>query len=152
MFEKAVSKINFEIQQIERLFAEYGGLLGKVKTEIPDLVEITALASVLHSFYTGIENIFRCIAEDVDREIPSGAQWHRELLNQMKSSRENRQAVLTASLVLGLSDYLSFRHFYRHGYSFFLDWKNLEKLITSLPTVWIGLKQELMSFLEDLVA
>jgi hypothetical protein len=31
---------------------------------------------------------------------------------------------------------LGFRHFYRHGYSFFLEWDELEELVTPLAEVW----------------
>lgn len=50
MHRKVISQISFEIGQEDRLFESYSALLEKVKTETPDLVEITALASVLHSF------------------------------------------------------------------------------------------------------
>ena len=37
----------------------------------PDLVEITALASVLHSFYNGLENVFLSISKAVDADVPT---------------------------------------------------------------------------------
>jgi hypothetical protein len=38
---------------------------------------MTALASVLHSFYNGLENIFLSIARHVDQQVPTGDRWHR---------------------------------------------------------------------------
>lgn len=80
MVKKAVEQINFEIGQIERLFEEYADLL---KQKEPTLVELTAMASVLHSFYSGLENIFLSAAKGIDKDIPSGEGWHRKLLRQM---------------------------------------------------------------------
>jgi hypothetical protein len=37
--------------QIDLLFASYADLLERAEKKAPDLVEITAIASVLHSFY-----------------------------------------------------------------------------------------------------
>ena len=39
------------------------------------MVERTALGSVLHSFYTGLEGIFLTVAKRVDEQVPSGNRW-----------------------------------------------------------------------------
>lgn len=48
------------------------------------------------------------------------------------------------------ADYLGFRHFYRHSYSFFLQWEELEKLVDPLDEVWKQAKNELQIFLDSL--
>ena len=47
-------------------------LLENSKTEEPTLIELTAIGSILHSFYNGIENIFKAIGKNIDAEIPNG--------------------------------------------------------------------------------
>jgi hypothetical protein len=49
-----------------------------------------------------------------------------------------------------LADYLGFRHFYRHSYLFYLEWRELEKLVTPLGEVWEQTKSELQAFLDTL--
>ena len=44
---KAVSSIKFELNQIEKHLNSYESLIKKAKSEKPDLIEMTALASVL---------------------------------------------------------------------------------------------------------
>jgi hypothetical protein len=44
--EKVVSRIKFEIKQIDRLFELYADLLERVQKDTPDLVDVTAVASV----------------------------------------------------------------------------------------------------------
>lgn len=61
--KKIASNIQFEIQQIDKLFEKYNSLFDKCSRSEPDLIELTALASVLYSFYNGIENIFLTIAK-----------------------------------------------------------------------------------------
>jgi len=114
------------------------------------LVEATAVASVLHSFYNGLENIFLAIAKGIDAEVPSGAQWHRGLLTKMTESATSRGPVLTVEMAHRLADYLGFRHFYRHSYSFYLEWEEVEKLVMSLEEVWEQAKGELQAFLDSL--
>ncbi len=147
---KVISQIKFEIKQIDRLFERYTDLLERVQKGTPDLVDVTAVASVLHSFYNGLENIFLSIAKGIDADVPAGAQWHRDLLTKMAESTSNRGPVLTTEMAHQLADYLGFRHFYRHSYSFFLEWDELEKLVTPLAEVWGLVQDALELFLASL--
>lgn len=141
--EKAVARIEFETQQIDRLLETYGDLLERAQQETPDLVEVTAIASVLHSFFTGVESIFTYIADHIDDSVPKGPQSHSTLLDQMTRPLGGRDAILTADLRRELYEYLAFRHFYRHGYSFFLDWEKMVELVAPLTGVWQRLKRQL---------
>ena len=51
-------KIEFQIDDIDRLFVEFELIFKKVEYNEPDLFDMTILGSVLHSFYNGLENIF----------------------------------------------------------------------------------------------
>ncbi len=150
MVSKIVSQIQFEIGQIDRLLGSYADLLELVQVESPGLIEITASASVLHSFYNGIENIFLTIAKRIDRDTPTGNRWHRDLLTRMTKSASNRKAVVSVETRERLADYLAFRHFYRHSYSYSLEWTELEGLVISLTGVWQQTKVELEEFLDSL--
>jgi hypothetical protein len=44
---------------------------------------LDAAALNLHDFCTGPERIFSHIATDVDQNVPTGPDWHRELPRQM---------------------------------------------------------------------
>jgi hypothetical protein len=136
--------------QIDLLFDSYADLLERAEKSVPDLIEITAIASVLHSFYNGLENIFRSIAKEIDNDVPTSAQGHRDLLNRMTEATANRRPVLTIETTDRLSEYLGFRHFFRHSYSFFMEWDELEKLVTPLENVWAQTKDELERFLNSL--
>lgn len=150
MAKKVISQVEFEIGQLEQLFVSYANLIERAnKTEL-DLIEVTALASVLHSFYNGLENIFLSIAKGIDDDVPTSAQSHRDLLTRMTQSTSGRAPVLTVKTAHQLADYLGFRHFFRHSYSFFLDWQEMEKLVFLLPEIWVQTKAELHLFLEGL--
>jgi hypothetical protein len=146
--ESITVQIQFEMGQIDRLFEFYAGLLADSRQRVPDLVEMTALGSVLHSFYNGVENIFLAVAKEVDRGAPRGAEWHRTLLTSMTQVTSNRGPVISAETAVILSGYLIFRHFYRHAYAFFLDWSKMRSLVIALADVWAQTKQELLAFVE----
>ncbi|MBU0568960.1 hypothetical protein KJ693_12320 [bacterium] len=150
MAEKVISQIKFEIEQIDQLLELYAELLACPKQNTPSLVEKTAMAALLHSFYTGVENIFLSVAKGIDRDIPAGAQSHRDLLGQMIKRTLYRMPAISEKVKEKLSDYLIFRHFFRHAYSFFLDWDKMKELVSSLVEVWDQLKRELHLFLDHL--
>jgi hypothetical protein len=152
LLERVIEEIQFEITQIDRLFMSYAALFDRVRQSQPDLIETTAVASVLHSFYNGLELIFLSIAKRLDREVPTGERWHRQLLLQMTQSTAQRNWVISVELAQRLDDYLSFRHFYRHSYTFFLEWSELEKLVIPVFSVWSQARAELNEFIDRLSA
>jgi hypothetical protein len=91
--ERVISQVGFEIGQIDQLFKSYADLLERVQKNMPDLVEVTAVASVLHSFYNGLENIFLSIAKGIDADVPAGSQWHRHLLTRMAESTARKRNI-----------------------------------------------------------
>jgi hypothetical protein len=76
-----IDEINEEIENLKRLEKEMACLLQEI--QIPTFKEIRATASILHDFYSGIEKIFEKIALTIDNSLPSGEEWHIELLSQM---------------------------------------------------------------------
>ena len=136
MSETISQRVQRDVALIDHLLAAYADLLLEVEQKPPDLVQMTALASVLHSFYNGVESIFIIIAKEIDDAVPSGDRWHRDLLEQMGMANEFREAVLPLPIQLQLQNYLAFRHYYRHAYSFFLRWEELRELVLPLTAVW----------------
>ena len=136
-------QIEFKIKEIDKLFLEYELIFEKIKIEEPDLFNMTILGSVLHSFYNGLENIFEIIAKNVDKELPQGNKSHQELLHQMASENGFRQEILSESLYLQLREYATFRHFYRHAYSFQLNWRKMKPLVENVINVWEIVKDNL---------
>lgn len=145
--EKFVSQIRFEVGEIEHLIVAYAELLATSVSTMPDQVHLAALAAVLHSFYSGVERIFLTIANSIDGMTPTGQQWHRDLLAQMTIATRHRQSVLSTGAAAHLRDYLAFRHFFRHTYSFYLDWDEMAELVRMLPAVWAETKGDIEHFL-----
>lgn len=142
-------QIRFKINDIDKLFSEYDLIFKKIEMKTPDLFDITILGSVLHSFYNGLENIFEIIAKNIDGIVPNGNKSHQELLHQMASENSKRNEILNEELYLKLREYATFRHFYRHAYSFQLNWEKMNPLIDNLQTVWNELKLNLENFINE---
>ena len=150
MFKEVIKRLRFEITQIDKLLSVYSDLLDRADKDAPGLVECTAIASVLHSFYNGVENICLVIAKKFDKNVPNGAHWHAELLHKMRATTLKRPPVLTEQSYDRLTEYLGFRHLFRHVYPFHMEWERLEEPVQSLVSVWRQLKTEIEAFLSGL--
>lgn len=108
---------------------------------------MTILGSVLHSFYNGLENVFEIIAKNIDNNVPIGNKTHQELLHQMASENGTRSEIINKELYLKLREYATFRHFYRHAYSFQLNWEKMKPLVDNIQDVWDEVRKTLLDFL-----
>ena len=65
-------KIEHEISRIDKLLSDVDPLLKLCKVrEKPEIIEITAAAQVLHSFYNGIESIIVLYLKNMDEKMPN---------------------------------------------------------------------------------
>jgi len=142
--------IQDEIKNIDDLFVEYELLFDLAKQQVPDSVEILALAALVHSFYNGLENIFQLIAKRVDSYTSKPPAWHTDLLIKMGEETEKRKAVFQETTLSDLQEYLGFRHFFRHSYTYKVDWVKLQPLIDNIHDTWRKAKSEIEDFVKTL--
>ena len=146
--KKVRDEIELEIKRIDKLLNHYKPLLKEVKTQKPDFIELGSLASLLHSFYNGLENIFTRIARKIDQEMPKGEMWHLQLLEQMARQTEKRKyTIISDETYKDLKKYLGFRHFSRHAYAFDLEWQLLKDLVKRIEDVKERTLGEIKSFI-----
>lgn len=129
MWRETRRKTELELELLDRLVDDHRELLASSREDEPGRTELLALSALLHSFYTGIENVFKRIALEIDRSLPAGYRSHSDLLVQMARTNENRKAVISDELRLRLGEYMDFRHVFRHAYSFDLSWRKMAGLV-----------------------
>ncbi len=146
--ERTQAELTLELRQLERLLSEYRPLIEDALANEPDLIKRTAIGAVLQSFYNGVEGLFQTIAKRVDRNVPTGETWHKDLLQQMGQATEDRGPVISQGMVEQIEPYLGFRHISRHSYTFRLDWNKMQPLVGDLSNVWAALYREIESLMD----
>jgi len=142
-----IADIRREQQQTQKLVQELEELLSDLSGD-PDSVDLRAIASILHDFYTGIEKIFSRIALEMEGNLPEGENWHRQLLERMAVDiKKVRPAVISEELEVKLDEYLRFRHLFRHSYGFLLQWEKCKGLTNNLTPCHKQVQKELKVFL-----
>ena len=150
MSSELKSEIEFEIEELRKLLSMFSNLRQKVSQSIPNDTEIVALAAFLHSFYSGMENIFKRILINMKETLSHGESWHIDLLERMTQSDERRSAVISMQLYKTLLKYLGFRHMFRHAYTFHLNWERMEPLVRECEDTFHAFENELTLFVEEI--
>ncbi len=149
-----VSQIEQELAQIQELIAQVEMLLELIRlAENQNLRSglVSGLALHLHSFYTGAERIFYDIARDIDDEVPTGSDWHRQLLEQMTVEiPETRPPVLAEQTWSGMDEFRRFRHVVRSRYAYQLDPDRVQALAEQLSPISQSLIQDCQRFCTEL--
>lgn len=115
-----------EFENIDSTLAELD-IIVKSDKSVYSTGELAAMATFIHNFYNGIENILKQILSLKNKKAKNGSSWHKDLL---KSSVEAN--IISPDLCAKLADYLSFRHFFIHGYGFTLKWQALKPLVANI--------------------
>ena len=80
-FENLAKRIRGEVADLEEVIDRAEQAWHLVQKGPPQqYAYVDSVALNLHSFYSGLEKLFELIARYVDRELPVGETWHRDLL------------------------------------------------------------------------
>jgi hypothetical protein len=137
------------MSQIDELLDSTKPLRDLCKTKVPDIIEKSAVALLLQSFYNGIENILIIIVKYFDEKLPGSSKWHKELLEMAFEKTEGYGPIFRKEIKVILNDYMSMRHFVRHTYGFRLDWEQMRELTNEIDSAWIMVKEDLNTFIEN---
>jgi hypothetical protein len=139
-------QIRAELEELDSLLEKNRILL---QAPAPNLIEIQAIAAVLHSFYTGLENSFKRIGQQyklsLDRE-----NWHSSLLRAMRDPLPDGRTVINSETYSELKGYLRFRHVFRQGYSTSLEWSKMAPLAGQVDQAYGRVRGQLARFVETI--
>jgi hypothetical protein len=144
---KLIAQIELNRQELSRITEQLAPLISKGSTEDLNVIETSAVAAMLHSFYTLIEKILESIAREIDQAVPDAGAWHRDLVEQMSQSSAFRQAVVSEDLKGKLKEYLAFRHLFRGASIALMRWNKMQPLANRAGETLQQFERELAEFL-----
>ena len=150
MDENVKIKIRHEISRIDKSLNEVNPLLNLCKIkEQPDIIEKTASAQILHSFYNGVESIIILLFKYMNEKLPNDLRWHKTLLEMAFGANPKNVIIFNDKIKINLEKYMSFRHFIRHSYSSELDWMIMGPLVIEIESIWQIIKADFETFIEN---
>jgi len=76
-------KIEVEVENIEKVLS----IIEKYKNKSYSELELAGIATYIHNFYNGIENIIKQILKSKNINLSNSYSWHRDIL--LQSKKEN---------------------------------------------------------------
>ena len=147
--EKVKIKIEHEVSRIDKSLYSVKPLLILCKTKNPDIIEMTAAAQVLHSFYNGVESVIILFFKYMDEKIPNDFKWHKTLFEMAFGINSKNIKIIRDDIKKKLEKYLLFRHFIRHSYSSELDWNEMSPLIMEIEDIWKIIRTDFKIFMKN---
>ena len=103
-----------EIEKIYARLDERSKKKGKAAAE--------SIGYQLHNLYCAFEDLFEIVARTFENNIHDKGRYHLELLKRMTIAIQGvRPSLLSEEVFVLLDNLRSFRHFFRHAYSYDLD-------------------------------
>jgi len=135
----AREKIEAELENIERVLADLPSpdSLKKLSS-----LEMAGVAALIHNFYNGVENIFKQLVISKGLSIPQGPSWHIDLIEICVANK-----IISRTTSDMLKEYLSFRHFFSHAYSFDVDEERIAPLLEKIKDVHKALIKDILKAL-----
>lgn len=132
-----------EFENIDIIIKEIGELLLKA----PDLnkIELVALGTFIHNFYNGIENILKRIFQYKNIILKDAPGYHKFLLKKAKE-----ESIINDALCNSLYKFLTFRHFFIHGYSFMIELDKLRILVDNIENTYKNFKLVIHDYINSL--
>jgi len=111
------AEIKAQMQQIEGIYTKI-----EDRNRRRDKAAMESLGYQLHNLYCAFEDLFKIVAETFENQIQDKSKYHQELLKRMAIPIEGiRPRLLSQECFLLLDNLRSFRHLFRHAYSYELD-------------------------------
>ena len=146
-----IARIDQELVNLERTVDRAVSQVQKAQnSDDADFYDAAALN--VQKFYMGSERIFIEIAREIDASLPSGADWHKPLLEQMmlKNGAVRPAVLLLETYQMLETDYRGFRHVATHLYAFDLKPSRIVALAEMLPDCFRSLKEDMRTFYQYL--
>jgi hypothetical protein len=119
-------------------------------TEDPDFYQAAALS--LQNYYMGAERIFEEVAKQIDQSLPTEANSHQALLQQMGLNiPQTRPALLSDQTLERINEYRAFRHVVIHRYGFELHPERIDELVEQLNSCHSSFNQDVEDFCQFLL-
>ncbi|MBP7796921.1 MAG: hypothetical protein BWY23_02591 [Spirochaetes bacterium ADurb.Bin218] len=136
------SEIHSQLDEIEKIYTKL-----QEREKVNDKFLIEAIAYQLHNLYCAYEDLFKIIARTFENNITDEAKFHIELLKRMAISIEGVRPGLISEESFKLLDTLrSFRHFFRHAYSYELDERKIKIVLEDAYKLKEIFKKDLEKF------
>ncbi|MCK5506132.1 MAG: hypothetical protein KAJ10_13285 [Thermodesulfovibrionia bacterium] len=139
------AEIEAQIGEIENIYNK----LEERKKEISKIA-LESTGYQLHNLYCAFEDLFKIIADAFENHIHDKSRYHTELLKRMTMPIEGiRPHLLSRASYTLLNNLRSFRHVFRHAYSYELDVRKVGFVMDDVTELKEIYRKDINAFLDS---
>ncbi len=139
------AEIKAQIQEIERIYTRL-----EDRNRKKDKTAIESVGYQLHNLYCAFEDLFKMVAETFENQVQDKSKYHIELLKRMTIPVEGvRPPLLSQGCFILLDNLRSFRHFFRHAYSYELDERKVRIVLEDAVALRETFRNDIYAFLKS---
>lgn len=140
------AEVEAQIKEIENI---YGKLEERRRKRGKAAIE--SIAYQMHNLYCAFEDLFKIVAANFENNIEDMVKYHTELLKRMTLTIEGVRPPLLSNEIFVLLDNLrSFRHFFRHAYSYEMDERKVRIVMEDVLKLKEIYRKDISIFLDSL--
>lgn len=125
------AEVEAQVKEIDKIYEE---IKDREKGAKRNKARIESLGYKLHNLYCAFEDLFKIVARYFENQIRDISKYHKEMLKKMSLAIEGvRPALISDESYRELDELRAFRHFFRHAYSYEL---NYEKIMIPLSSAY----------------
>ena len=111
---------------------------------------VESIGFQLHNLYCAFEDLFKLVAETFENHIQDKSRYHVEILKRMTLAIEGVRPPLLSPESFALLDNLrSFRHLFRHAYSYELDERKMRIVLEDASKLSDAYRRDVDAFLRS---
>lgn len=140
------SEVESQIKEIESIYLKI-----EKRRQKRGKAALESTAYQLHNLYCAFEDLFKIIAETFENHIQDKSGYHVELLKRMTMIIEGiRPNFLSGESYRLLDNLRSFRHFFRHAYSYEIDSRKVRIVLKDVDMLQEIYRKDIDDFLKRL--
>ncbi len=111
---------------------------------------VESIGFQLHNLYCAFEDLFKIVAETFENHLQDKSRYHVELLKRMTLAIEGvRPPLLSQESFVLLDNLRSFRHLFRHAYSYELDERKVRIVLEDASKLSDVYRRDINAFLDS---
>jgi HepT-like protein len=117
-----LSEFDYQVDQISSIYHQLESKLASVGEKTLSMETVESIGYWLHNLYCAYEDLFKMVAGFWENNLTSDGRYHINLLKRMiLEIKDVRPPLLSKESHNALNELRSFRHIFRHAYSYGLD-------------------------------
>lgn len=121
-------EINFGLENLAKV---YQNIVQFSALQSDSKLKTSALAYECLGYYNAAEHLMIRVLKYLEREIPTGAFSHRDVLRSFQGVAEAKRAG-DSEVMIAIENLMAFRHVATKIYGFLIDWPRLQAIVEDI--------------------